>query len=90
MMDIPGMLDQLAQTIGVLQQVQRLLPVSATLAEVLACVETDGTEVLICIEAEYGPEMLLEDVIQHLCGRHLAPQVAQRLSMRQRDLEVAA
>ena len=77
-------MDRLTHMIRVLQQLQRLLPISATLADV--------ADLLACIEAECGAEILLEDVIQHLVGEHIAAQLAQRPSRRtyQVELEVAA
>ncbi len=71
MMVVPSnTLDRLTHIIQVLQQLQRLLPLSATLADV--------ADVLACIEAEFGTEILLEDLIQSLIGEHLAIQLAQR------------
>jgi hypothetical protein len=70
MMVFPGTLDQVRHLIQVLQQLQRLLPIEATLSDVAA--------LLTSIEAEYGEKALLEDVIQQLVGTHLAMQVAQR------------
>jgi hypothetical protein len=78
-------LDRLKHTIQVLQQLQRLLPIEATLADV--------ADLLACIEAEFGAEVLLEDVIQHLVGEHLTAQIAQRGPVRRGalvKLEVAA
>ncbi len=78
-------MDRLTTMIRVLQQLQRLLPISATLADV--------ADLLACIEAECGTEILLEDVIQHFVGEHLAVQIAQRGPVRRSDqveLEVAA
>lgn len=75
-------LDQLTHMIQVLQQLQRLLPLTATLADV--------DDLLACIEAEFSAEMLLEDVIQHLVGEHLAAQIAQRGPARRGELGVAA
>ncbi len=77
-------MDRLANMIRVLQQLQRLLPISATLADV--------ADVLACSGAECGAESRLEDVIQHLVGEHIAAQLAQRPTRRthQVDLEVAA
>jgi hypothetical protein len=71
--------------IQVLQQLQRLLTIEATLADV--------ADLLACVEAEYGDEILLEDVIQSLVGEHLAAQLAQREATcptHQVELEVAA
>ncbi|HEX7737212.1 MAG TPA: hypothetical protein VF458_20370 [Ktedonobacteraceae bacterium] len=85
MMVFPGTQDRLKHTIQVLQQLQRLLTVSATLSDV--------ADVLACVEAEFGSEVLLEDVIQRLVGEHLAVQIAQRGPVRrsnQVELEVAA
>jgi len=67
-------LDQLAHTIHVLKQLQRLLTISASLS--------DLGDLLACIEAEYGSEIRLEDVIQHLEGEHLAVQLGQRRASR--------
>lgn len=77
-------MDQLTTMIRVLQQLQRLLPISATL--------TDVADLLACVEASYGSDVLLEDVIQHLVAEHIAVQLAQRPSQRvhQVELEVAA
>ena len=63
-------MDQLNYQIQVLQQLQRLLTTEATLADV--------TTLLTCVEADYGAESLLEDVIQHLVGEHLALQIERR------------
>jgi hypothetical protein len=85
MMVVPSTLDQLTHTIQVLQQLQRLLTVSATLSDV--------ADLLACVEAEFGEETLLEDVIQHFVGEHIAVQLAQRPPRRSdqvRELEVAA
>ncbi len=70
MMVIPGTLDRFAVTIRVLQQLQRLLPQSATLSDV--------ADILACVETEFDAETRLEDVIQSLVGEHLAAQIAQR------------
>ncbi len=85
MMVVPSTLDRLTHTIQVLQQLQRLLTVSATLSDV--------ADLLACVEAECGEETLLEDVIQHFVGEHLAVQIAQRGTARRSalvELEVAA
>lgn len=84
MMVVPSALDRLTHTIQVLQQLQRLLTVSATLSDV--------ADVLACIEAEFGTECLLEDIIQSLVGEHLALQLAQRppRQRNQAELKVAA
>lgn len=82
MMVVPSILDQLTHTISVLQQLQRLLPISATLEDV--------ADILACIEAEYGSETLLENVIQSLVGEHIAMQLALRGAVRRSSLEVAA
>ena len=86
MMVVPGTLDQLTHTIQVLQQLQRLLTVSATLSDV--------ADLLACVEAECGEETLLEDVIQHFVGEHIAVQLAQRAPRQThqvvREMEVAA
>ncbi len=71
----------LAHTIGVLQQLQRLLPVDARLLDV--------DELLACVEAEHGDDALLENVIQALVGEHLSMQIEQREARRTR-LEVVA
>lgn len=70
MMAIHGTQDRLVHTINVLQQLQRLMPASATLEDV--------DDLLACIEAQYGAEILLEDIIQSLVGEHLAAQIASR------------
>ena len=77
-------MDRLATMIRVLQQIQRLFLPTATLSDV--------ADLLACIEAECGADILLEDVIQHLVGEHLAVQIAQRTPrrMHQMKLEVAA
>jgi hypothetical protein len=78
-------MDRLTRIIQVLQQLQRLLPISATLADV--------ADLLACVEASYGSDVLLEDVIQHLVAEHIAAQLAQRPSRRThqvQELEVAA
>lgn len=83
MMVVPSTLDQLTHTIQVLQQLQRLLTVSATLSDVAA--------LLAGIEAEFGTECLLEDAIQSLVGEHIALQLAQRGTVcRCKQVEVAA
>lgn len=83
MMVVPSTLDRLILTIQVLQQLQRLLTVSATLSDV--------ADVLACVEAECGAECLLEDVIQRLVGEHIELQLARREMACQRELmEVAA
>lgn len=74
MMVVPCTLDRLTHTIQVLQQLQRLLTVSATLADV--------AEVLASVEAEFGPYVLLEDVIQRLVVEHLEAQIALRRTTR--------
>jgi hypothetical protein len=82
---VPSTLDRLTHTIQVLQQLQRLLPIEATLSDV--------ADVLACIEAEFGSETLLEDVIQSFVGEHLALQIAQRgapLRGQANQVEVAA
>jgi len=56
------------------QQFQRLLEARATLADV--------SDLLAHVEANYGAESLLEDVIQHLVGEHLALQIARRETTR--------
>lgn len=78
-------MDRLTTMIRVLQQLQRLLPISATLADV--------ADLLACIEVECGDECRLEDVIQSLVGEHIAAQLAQRGVPHRSDqvaLEVAA
>lgn len=56
--------------IQALQQFQSLLATRATLADV--------SHILACVEASYGAESLLEDVIQQLVGEHLAIQIERR------------
>jgi hypothetical protein len=56
--------------IQALQQIQRLLTTEATLADV--------SNLLACVEADYGAECLLEDVIQRLVGEHLTLQMERR------------
>lgn len=75
-------LDQLSHTIQVLQQLQRLLTISATLADV--------ADLLACVEAEFGAECSLERIIQQLVGEHLAAQMARRESGQRACLAVAA
>jgi hypothetical protein len=85
MMVVPGALDQLTHTIQVLQQLQRLLPIEATLSDV--------ADLLASLQANNGSDVLLEDVIQHLVGEHIAAQIAPRRALRRRDQmkqEVAA
>jgi hypothetical protein len=53
--------------IQALQQFQLLLTTRATLADV--------SHMLARVEANYGAESLLEDVIQQLVGEHLALQL---------------
>lgn len=77
-------MDRLATMIQVFQQLQRLLTISATLSDVV--------DLLACVEAECGADVLLEDVIQRFVGEHIALQLAQRppRRMHQVELEVAA
>lgn len=86
MMVIPNnSMDRLTQTIQVLQQLQRLLPTNATLEDV--------ADLLACVEAQYGSECLLENVIQGFVGEHIAMQLTLRGAVRrssQAGLEVAA
>ena len=70
MMVVPGALDQLTHTIQGLQQLQRLLPIKATLSDV--------ADLLASLQANNGSDVLLEDVIQHLVSEHIAAQIAQR------------
>ena len=63
-------LRHLSYQIQVLQQFQRLLTTEATLADV--------SQLLACVEKNYGAESLLEDVIQSLVGEHLALQIERR------------
>lgn len=63
-------LQQLSRQIQMLQQFQRLLTIETTPADV--------TRVLALVEADYGAERLLEDMIQRLVGQHLALQIEQR------------
>jgi hypothetical protein len=77
MMVVPSTLDQLKQTIQVLQQLQRLLPLSATLSDV--------TDLLTSIEARFGAACLLEDTIQNLVAEHLTIQLVQREALRQSE-----
>ena len=60
--------------IQTLQQSQRLLATEATLADV--------SRLLACVEANYGADSPLEDVIQHLVGEHLALQIERREAAR--------
>ena len=84
MMVLSGTLDHLTHTIQVLQQLQRLLPIEATLSDV--------ADLLAGIEATYGSAVLLEDVIQKLVAEHIVTQLALRLSQRTHQVqeEVAA
>ena len=85
MMIVPGTLDRCTHTIQVLQQLQRLLPIEATLEDV--------ADILACVGAEFGEETQLEVVIQALVGEHLAVQMAQRSTPRRMllvPLEVVA
>ena len=86
MMVVPSTVDRLSHTIHVLQQLQRLLPMEATLADV--------ADLLACVEARYGSECLLEDVIQGFVGEHLIAQMDLRAAARrgrnQAELEVVA
>lgn len=77
-----GTLDRLTNTISVLQQLQRLLTISATLSDV--------ADVLACIEVEFGTECRLEDVIQRLVSEHLTLQLARRGPRQNNQMEVAA
>lgn len=56
------------------RQFQRLLTARATLADV--------SKILACVEADYGAESLLENVIQHLVAEHLALQIETRETAR--------
>lgn len=60
--------------IQALQQFQRLLATDATLADV--------SLLLTYVEANYGADQSLEDIIQHLVGEHLALQIERRASAR--------
>ncbi len=84
MMVLSGTLDHLTHTIQVLQQLQRLLPIEATLSDV--------ADLLAGIEATYGSAVLLEDVIQKLVAEHIVTQLALRPSQRTHQVqeEVAA
>ncbi|MGH2505846.1 MAG: hypothetical protein ACRDHZ_00265 [Ktedonobacteraceae bacterium] len=66
--------DRLTQTIQVLQQLQRLLPTSATLEDV--------ADLLACVEIQYGAECPLENVIQGFVREHIAMQMEQRAAAR--------
>lgn len=68
----------LSRTIGVLQHLQTLVaePETASLADVAQIVRD--------IQGEFGENCQLEQVIQILVGRHLAPQLVAR--RRQRGL----
>jgi hypothetical protein len=56
------------------RQLQQLLTARATLADV--------SKFLACVEADYGAESLLENVIQHLVAEHLALQIEYRKTIR--------
>ena len=62
----------LTKTIGVLQQLQRLVaaPDEASLADVIQVVRD--------MQRQYGEDCQLEHVIQLLVGRHLGQQIAAR------------
>ena len=62
----------LAKTIGVLQQLQKLVaaPGTASLADVIQVVRE--------MQYRYGEDCQLEQVIQLLVGRHLGQQIAAR------------
>lgn len=66
--------EHLGRQISVLQQLQCLLTSEATLA--------DAKNLLASIEADYGVESRLEDVIQCLIGEYLAHQIEQRRAVR--------
>jgi len=69
----------LTRTIGVLQELQRLVvaPGTASLADVIQIVRD--------MQHQYGEDSRLEHVIQILVGRHLGQQIAAR---RQHHIEV--
>ena len=69
----------LTRTIGVLQQLQKLVaaPGEASLADVIQIVRD--------MQHQYGENSQLEHVIQILVGRHLGQQIAAR---RQHHIEV--
>jgi hypothetical protein len=72
-------LTQLAQAIRRLQQVQRGLPNSTTMADIADLLAGDA--------ATYGgAEMLLEDTIQKLVGEHLTLQLEMRSADRRTKL----
>ena len=76
----PDQLCYLNHQIQTLQQLQRLLTTEATLADV--------SNLLARVEADYGAESLLEDVIQRLVSQHLALQLERRKSARRSTYEL--
>ncbi|MEO9030499.1 MAG: hypothetical protein ABI413_16965 [Ktedonobacteraceae bacterium] len=92
MMDLSISLDGLTDLIQMLQQLQQVLPLDATLADVAdllaeAPANTDEERMLASVEAVYNAECLLEDAIQALVGVHLAVQLQRRTA---RHMGVAA
>lgn len=69
----------LERTIGVLQQLQKLVAAPGTASL------TDVVQIIRDIQREFGADSQLEHVIQVLVSRHLAPQLAAR--RQQRHLE---
>lgn len=72
----------LERTIGVLQQLQKLVavPGTASLADVV--------QIMHNIQRDFGEDSQLEHVIQALVGQHLAPQLtARRLARQQHRVE---
>ena len=72
---VPVYQSDLTRTIGVLQQLQRLVttPGEASLADVIQVVRE--------MQHQYGEDSQLEQVIQALVGQHLGQQIAARRQM---------
>ena len=71
----PAYQSDLTKTIGVLQQLQKLVaaPGTASLADVIQVVRD--------MQHQYGEDSQLEQVIQLLVGKHLGQQIAARQQM---------
>lgn len=70
----------LTRTIGVLQELQRLVVAPGTAASL-----ADVIQIVRDMQHQYGEDSQLEHVIQILVGRHLGQQIAAR---RQHHIEV--
>lgn len=74
---VPVYKSDLARTIGVLQQLQKLVAAQddASLADVMQVVRD--------MQRDFGEDSQLESVIQTLVGQHLTPQITARRLARQ-------